>query len=164
MARLLAAGVSVVAPDLYMQGEFLFDGQSDTPVRKVKNPREAAAFTFGYNHSLFVQRTHDVLTLLAFVRDHERRSSSVVILANDKTAAIAAAARALADGFVNKAVLDAKGFRLANAASIYSPWFQPAAAKFGDVPGLLKLGKGALWMNGEAAAKQQTPIEAAIAD
>ena len=164
VARLLASGVSVIAPDLLMQGEFVFAGQSDTPVRKVKNPREAAAFTFGYNHSLFVQRTHDVLTLLAFVRDHERHSSSVVILALDKTAAIAAAARALADGFVNKAVLDAQGIRLVNAESIYSPWFQPGAAKFGDVPGLLKLGKGALWMNGDAAAKSQTPIEAVLAD
>ena len=163
VARLLAAGVSVVAPDLLMQGEFLFDSQSDTPVRKVKNPREAAAFTFGYNHSLFVQRTHDVLTLLAFVRDHEHHSTSVVLVAPDKTAAVAAAARSLADGYVNKTVLGAQGVRLLDAGSIYSPWFQPGAAKFGDVPGLLKLGKGALWQSG-GAANAQSPIEAALAD
>ena len=163
VSRLLAAGVSVVAPDLLMQGEFLFDGQSDSPVRKVKNPREAAAFTFGYNHSLFVQRTHDVLTLLAFVRDHEHHSSSVTLLARDKTAAIAAAARALADGFVNRAVLDVQGFRLLDAGSIYSPWFQPAGARFGDVPGLLKLGKGALWPNGNPA-KAQSPLDAVLAE
>ena len=164
VARLLAAGVSVVAPDLFMQGELLFDGQSDTPVRKVKNPREAAAFTFGYNDSLFVQRTHDVLTLLAFVRDHEHHSSSVVIAAFDKTAAVAAAARALADGYVNKAVLDSQHVRFTDAESIYSPWFQPGAAKFGDVGGLLKLGKGALWISGSASAKSETPVEAVLAD
>ncbi len=163
VARLLAGGVSVVAPDLFMQGEFLFDGQSDTPVRKVKNPREAAAFTFGYNDSLFVQRTHDVLTLLAFVRDHEHHSTSVVLVAPDKTAAIAAAARALADGSVCKTVLDAQAMRFANADSIFSPWFQPAAAKFGDLPGLLKLGKGALWSGG-ATAKPATVVEAELAD
>ena len=164
VSRLLAAGVSVIAADLFMQGEFLFEGQSDTPVRKVKNPREAAAFTFGYNHSLFVHRIHDVLTLLAFVRDHEHRSSSVVLVALDKTAAIAAAARALSDGYLHKAVLDPKGVRLLDAASIYSPWFQPAAATFGDVPGLLKLGKGAIWKSGDPSPKAQTPVEAAIAE
>ncbi len=164
VARLLAAGVSVIAADLFMQGEFLSDGQSDMPVRKVKNPREAAAFTFGYNHSLFVQRVHDVLTLLAFARDHEHRSSGVVLVALDKTAAIAAAARALSDGYVSKAVLDAKGVRLLDAASIYSPWFQPGAATFGDVTGLLKLGKGALWKSGDPASKSQTHVEAAIAE
>ncbi len=164
VARLLAAGVSVVAPDLLMQGEFLFDGQSDTLVRKVKNPREAACFTFGYNHSLFVQRTHDVLTLLAFVRDHEHHSSSVVLIARDRTAAIAAAARALADGYVTKAVLDARGARLLDAESIFSPWFQPGAARFGDVAGLLKLGKGALWLQGGSGTLSQTPTDAVIAD
>jgi len=164
VARLLAAGVSVTAPDLLMQGEFLFAGQSDSPVRKVKNPREAAAFTFGYNHSLFVQRTHDVLTLLAFVRDHEHHSTHVSLLALDKTAAIVAAARALSDGFVNKAVLDTQGIRLLDADSIYSPWFQPGGAKFGDVSGLLKLGKGALWIKGDASAKLQTPVDATLVD
>jgi dienelactone hydrolase len=164
VTRLLAAGVSVTAPDLLMQGEFLFDGQSDNPVRKVKNPREAACFTFGYNHSLFVQRTHDVLTLLAFVRDHEHHSMHVALLALDKTAAIAAAARALSDGFVNRAVLDTQGVRLIDADSIYSPWFQPGAAKFGDASGLLRLGKGALWVKSDAAGRRQTAIEAVLAD
>ncbi len=163
VARLLASGTSVVAPDLFMQGEFLFDGQSDNPQRKVKNPREAAAFTFGYNDSLLVQRTNDVLTLLAFVRDHDRRSSSVVLVALDKTAAIAAAARALADGYVNKAVLDTKGFRFVNAESIYSPWFQPGASRFGDMPGLVKLGKGA-WTHGEASQKTQAFFDAIVND
>ena len=164
VSRLLNAGISVVAPDLFMQGEFVFDGQSDTPVRKVKNPREAAAFTYGYNHSLFVQRVHDVLTLLAFMRDHERQSKTVSLLALDRTAAIAAAARALADGYVNKAVLDVRDARLLKADSIYSPWFQPGAAGFGDVPGLLKLGKGALWKQGEMPGDRRTALEALIAD
>jgi len=164
LSRMLAAGVSVIAPDLIMQGEFLFEGQSDTPARKVKNPREAAAFTFGYNHSLFAQRVHDVLTLLAFVRDHEWKSTSVAILAPDKTASIAAAARALADGFVNKAVLDTQGIRLLEAQSIYSPWFLPGGAKYGDVAGLLKLGTGTVWKKGEPASDQRTPIEVLLAD
>lgn len=164
LSRLLNAGVSVIAPDLFMQGEFLFDGQSDSPTRKVKNPREAAAFTLGYNHSLLVQRVHDVLTLLAFVRDHERRSKSVAILALDRTASIAAAARALADGYVNKTVLDVQRVRLVDADTIFSPWFLPGSAKFGDVAGLLKLGTGSLWTKGEPASDQRTPIEVVLAD
>lgn len=144
IAGLLAAGMSVIAPDLFMQGEFLSDGASDTPVRKVKNPREAAAYTFGYNHSLVVRRTHDVLTLLAFIRDHEMKSSSVAIVAPDRTSVIAAAARALAVGRVERLVLRQPLMRFLDVGSIYSPWFQPGAARFGDMDGLLRLGKGAV--------------------
>ena len=65
---------------------------------------------------------------------------------------------------MNKAVLDTQNVRFTDAGSIYSPWFQPGAAKFGDVAGLLKLGKGSLWKKGEPGAKPESPIDAALAD
>jgi len=60
--RLLAAGMTVMGADLLFQGEFVRDGQSGTKNRLVKNPREFAGYTFGYNRALFAQRVHDVLT------------------------------------------------------------------------------------------------------
>jgi len=159
VARLLNAGWSVVGVDLIMQGEFMNDGGSDTPTRKVKNPREAAAYTFGYNNSLFVQRTHDVLSVLAFVRDHaEHKTEHIALLALDETAPIAAAARALSEDFINSTVIDTHGFRFGKVDSLQSPWFQPAIAKYGDLPEILKLGRGGLLARGEAGADGTDPI------
>jgi dienelactone hydrolase len=158
-ARLLSAGWSVMGIDLLMQGEFLNDGENDTPTRKVKNPREAAAFTFGYNDSLFVQRTHDVLSALAFVRDHaEHKTEQVALIALDETAPIAAAARLLSEDFVNSTVLDTHGFRFAAVDTLQSPYFQPAIAKYGDLPEVLRLGHGAVFAKGEQAAGAE-PID-----
>jgi dienelactone hydrolase len=157
--RLVASGASVIGVDLFMQGEFSFTQNSDTPTRRVKNPRESAAYTFGYNHSLFAQRVHDVLSVLAFVRDHpEHRSEHVALAALDQTAAIAAAARVLAGDFVKSAALHTQGFRFAAVDNLGSPWFQPAIAKYGDVPVLLKLGRGALWIDGEGPAPAQDAL------
>ena len=144
--RLVTSGVSVVGVDLLMQGEFLFDGQSDKPTRRVKNPREAAAYTHGYNHSLFAQRVHDVLSVTAFVRDHqEHKSQAVSLIAIDETAPIAAAARALSGDAIKNSAIDAGDFRFSAVADLGSPYFQPAIAKYGDLPGLIALGHGALW-------------------
>jgi dienelactone hydrolase len=157
--RLVASGASVVGVDLFMQGEFSFTKNGDTPTRKVKNPRESAAYTFGYNHSLFAQRVHDVLSVLAFVRDHpEHRSEQVALAALDQTAAVAAAVRVLAGDFVKSAALHTQGFRFGAVDNLSSPWFQPAIAKYGDLPGLLKLGRGALWVDGEGASPKQDAL------
>jgi hypothetical protein len=68
VAKLLEAGVAVVGADLLYQGEFLPPGETFDTTPRVDNPREAAAYTFGYNHSVFAGRVHDVLTLVAFAR------------------------------------------------------------------------------------------------
>ena len=50
--QLLAAGFGVCVADLLYQGEFLPEGGTVEQTRVVDNPREAAAYTFGYNPSL----------------------------------------------------------------------------------------------------------------
>ena len=47
--RLLDAGVAVVGVDLLLQGEFLPQGEPAEKNRPVKNPREFAGYTYGYN-------------------------------------------------------------------------------------------------------------------
>ena len=91
--KLLGAGTAVVGADLLYQGEFLADGQPVTQTRRVKNPREAAAFTFGYNHTLFAQRVHDVLTLIAFARQQEPKPTTVALVGLDGAGPWATAAR-----------------------------------------------------------------------
>lgn len=138
--KLLQAGVAIAAIDLLYQGEFTLPGQPVTRTRRVKNPREAAAYTFGYNHSLFTQRVHDVLSLVSFVKNHERQSINIDMVAHDGTAPIAVVARAQAGGAIRRLAIGNAGFRFADINEIHDVNFLPAGAKYGDLPGFLALG------------------------
>ncbi len=151
VCRLLEAGASVVGVDLFGQGEFQPDGQPVKQTRRTKNPREAAAYTFGYNPALFAQRVHDVCTILSpLVRNHPPLPRSMV--ARDGTGPIVAAALAVlpppiddSAGTIRKivraVVLQTGGFRFGSVLDLQSPAFLPAAAKYGDLPGALALAR-----------------------
>lgn len=149
--QLLAAGKSVVGVDLIYQGEFLKDGQPLKEARKVQNPREAAAYTFGYNPTAFAQRVHDVLTVAAFVKGHERTPKSITLVGLSGSAgAWAAAARVQAGDVITRAAIDTAGFRFLKVSGIYSLDFLPGGAKYGDLPGMLAVAAPhTLWLAGE---------------
>ena len=149
--KLVDGGASVVGVDLLYQGEFLADGQSPTKTPQVKNPREAAAYTFGYNHSVFVQRVHDVLGVVKFVRTHqEQKTRELTVVGLDGAGPWVAAARAQCGEAIDVAVLDTQGFRFGKVLDIHSPDFVPAGAKYDDMPGMLAMGApGRLWLAGE---------------
>lgn len=151
--QLLDAGVSVAIPDLLYQGEFLADGQPLTHARKVKNPREFVGYTLGYNHPLFSQRVHDVLTMIAFCKHSKYEPAGVHVIGIGKTAGpIAAAAAFQAGSAVNKIAIGTAGFRFAALTDAYDPMLLPGAVKYGDVPGLLSLlAPHPLWLSGEGA-------------
>ena len=151
--KLLDAGATVVGVDLLFQGEFLADGKPVTQTRRVNNPREAAAYTFGYNDALFAQRVHDILSVIQFVQQHERKTRSLDLVGLGGTGPLVAAARALAGTGVNRAALDTGGFRFGKVLDIRSVNFLPGGAKYGDLPGLLALAAPTkLWLAGEAEA------------
>ncbi len=154
VSQLVDAGATVLGADLLFQGEFLADGQPVRQTRVVENPRESAGYTFGYNHSLFAQRTHDVLTLVTFLRnsnvDSHPKPSSVVVAGFGSTGPIVAAARAVAGDAIDIAVVDSGGFRFGKLLDVRDPQFLPGGAKYLDVPGLLALGAPhPLWLAGE---------------
>lgn len=150
IARLLDAGVTVVGVDLIYQGEFLADGKPLEKTRRVENPREAAAYTFGYNRTVFAQRVHDVLTAVRFAKSR-RDGTAVYLVGLEGAGAWAAAALAQADGAVDKAAVDTGGFRFGRVRDIHSPDFLPGGAKYFDVPGMLALAAPtSLWLAGEA--------------
>lgn len=154
--RLLDAGTLVVGADLLFQGEFLADGQPVTRTPSVKNPREFAGYTFGYNSALFAQRTQDILTLVKFLRQGRggaQQNPSVVSVAGFGGAGpVAAAARALAGGAIDRAAVSTGGFRFGQLLDFRDPRFLPGGAKYLDVPGLLALGAPhSLWVAGEGA-------------
>ena len=150
VGRLLSAGMSIVGVDLLYQGEFLNDGKTRNRARKVANPREAAAYTFGYNHTLFAKRVHDLLTMIAFVRNHEERPAAVHLVGLNGAGPWVAAARAQAGAEVTRAAIDSQKFRFGHVRDLLAPSFLPGGAKYGDLPGFLSLSAPhALWLSGE---------------
>lgn len=155
--KLVKAGTLVLGADLLFQA-----GEPVKQTRVVDNPREFAGYTHGYNHALFAQRTHDVLTLVSFLRN-----SKVGTHASPKTVAVAGwgqtgplviAARALAGEAIDKAAADTGGFRFGKVLDYRSPMFLPGGSKYLDLPGMIALnGKRPLWLKGEGK-EPSTPV------
>ncbi|MEY4324987.1 MAG: hypothetical protein RIS24_1158 [Verrucomicrobiota bacterium] len=142
--KLVDGGSTVVGLDLLHQGESSVDGQPLTRTPRVKNPRESAAYTFGYNPAVFTHRVHDVLTAVQYIRGHEKPSSQVSLVALDATAPIAAAARAQSGKALDRVALHLGEFRFGRILDLHSPDFLPGGAKYGDVEGLITLGESEL--------------------
>jgi len=150
IARLLAGGASIVSADLSHQGEFLADGKPLPQAPVVKNPREFAGYTFGYNHTLFAQRAHDVLSLIASVRSGEDAPQRVDLVGVGGAGPCVAAALALAGTAVERAAVDTCGFRFVDLTSYRDANFSPGPVKYGDLPALLALSTPQkLWLAGE---------------
>ena len=156
VAKLVDAGSTVLGLDMLFQGDFLKDGKPITQTPTVSNPREFAGYTHGYNHSLFAQRTHDVLTAVHFLRtakigDHPS-PSSVAIVGLAGVGPIAVAARAVAGTAIDKAAIDTSGFRFGNLLDYRNVNFLPGGAKYLDIPGMLATGPAnPLWLAGEGS-------------
>lgn len=139
IVRLLKRGYAVASADLLYLGDFVGNGVPLVEARRVEYRSAAVPFTLCYNHSLFAQRVHDILTLLAFVKHHESKPSKIC-LAGDGAAGIwATAAAAVAPDAVDRLAVDTKGFRFAIITSDTDVNLVPGALKYGDVPALLAL-------------------------
>ncbi len=132
--RLLAAGQTVVALDAFGQR-----ADAVTRNRLVEN-RAAAAYTYGYNSPLVVERAHDVLAALRHARSLAGPSRQVTLVALDgPSSAWAALARAGAGGLADAAAFATDGFRFASVSAFDDPSFLPGGAKYGDLPAALTL-------------------------
>ena len=145
LAKILDADMGVVGIDLFGQGEFTADGTSVDQARLVK--KDYAGYTFGYNHPMFAQRVHDVLAILALMRE---TGAEVYLVGLGGSGHWVAAACAQAGDAVDGAVIDTGGFRFANLTAVDDPDFLPGGAKYGDLPGMIALAAPKkLWLAGE---------------
>jgi dienelactone hydrolase len=150
--KLLDGGAGVVGVDLLHQGEFQADGKPLAATRSVKNSREFLGYTTGYNHPLFSQRVHDVLSLIAVAKSHGSAPAAIHLAGFGHAALIAAAAAVQAGTSVAKLAVGTGGYRLASITEIRDPMLLPGAVRYGDVPGLLALRTPQpLWLHGEGA-------------
>jgi dienelactone hydrolase len=149
--QLLDAGMTVLSADLLYQGEFLSGGNPLTQARASTNPREYAGFTFGYNHPLFAQRVHDILTLISFAQSDRYGGKSIHLVGVNGAGPWVAAASAITGNEVDSVAIETGGFRFANLASYRDVNFLPGAVKYGDLPALLALSASKwLWISGES--------------
>ena len=161
LRRLIDSGVGVCAADLLYQGEFLEDQQPNEKTRRVENPREAAAYTFGYNPSRLAHRASDLLTILALFDQDPYQADQVDLVGLGSAGPVAALARAKARHRVTRLAVDDADFRFADVNDLWSPMFLPGGAKYHDVPGLLAMGAPhPLWL-ASSAQELPTPIAAA---
>jgi hypothetical protein len=148
--QLLQGGAEVLGVDLLFQG-----GERVKQTRVVANPREFAGYTFGYNHALFAQRTHDVLSIVKLLREghagSDASAKTVAVAGWGGTGPIVVAARALAGEAIGRAAVDTNAFRFAQLLDYRDPMFLPGGAKYLDLPGMMALGAPyPLWLAGEA--------------
>jgi len=136
---LVDGGATVIGVDLLYQGEFLADGKPLTQTPKVKETRESAAYTLGYNPAVFAQRVQDILSVVKFVGENERKSKRLVLVGRAGAGPLVAAARALCGGQVSHAIIETGGFRFGSLLDFRDLNFLPGGAKYGDLPGLLAL-------------------------
>ncbi|MFM9195864.1 MAG: alpha/beta hydrolase family protein [Planctomycetia bacterium] len=149
--KLVAAGTAVVAADLMLHRDGAIVAGEPPRQRVVKNNREFAGYTYGYNDTLFAQSVHDVLTLVRFLRKatvgahpHPR---SVAIAGVGDAGPIVLAARAVSGDAIDHAAAATRGFRFATLDDYRHPLFLPGGAKYLDVPGLVALAASRpLWL------------------
>ncbi len=154
ITSLLNRGCSVLTADLLYQGEFLDAGAAPlTQTPMVKTRRAFAGYTFGYNAPLFIQRVHDVLTLISFASHSSYQPDEIHVVGVRGAGPIAAAARTQAGDSVAKTAIDAGDFRFAALGHYSDVNFFPGAVKYGDLPGLLSLAAPhPLWIGGNSGS------------
>jgi len=155
--KLLDKGASICAIDVLHTGEFLKAGEA-APAKQVikgysdgKQPwMQFTGYTYGYNHSLFARRVHDVMTAISLVHNHERTPDAVDVIGVNGAGPIVLAARAQAGNLVRRCAVDTGGFRFEKLAAPDDVNFVPGAVAYGDVPALMALSApGELWVAGE---------------
>ena len=105
----------------------------------VAGDRDFTGYTHGYNHSVVQRRAHDVLTVLTFIKNHERKPSVIDIhTAPDSFPETALALTQVEKGVVGEAKFPASDFRFAGVRDIRSPRLLPGSLKYGDVPALVQ--------------------------
>lgn len=135
---LLQRGIAIMAPDVFLTGEFHVPGQPPTTLTAVKNEDRFATFNHGYNRTVLAQRVHDLLTVVAFAKTSVK-PSTIHLVAMDRAGVWGLLARALAGDVITRASIDLAGFDFDRVTSGADEMMLPGALKYGGVHGFLAL-------------------------
>ena len=146
---LLEKGYAVVAPDVFLTGELKGNWAKADPKKKgpPPDPKDAerypvntsfAGMTYGYNHPVFANRVHDILTSVLFARDM-LKAKTINIIGWEGAGPWVAAARALCGDAVARTAIDMNQFRFENVKDVTDENLLPGAVKYGGVSAFLAL-------------------------
>jgi len=148
VSALIRKGSAVAAIDLFGQGDFVEGGNALETVRVITRGKgdrpcqRAACYHFGYNPPLLIQRVHDVMSLVEFLRrgDGDRKPERIQLAAVGKQVGpVALMARFMLGERVDKVSVDAQGFTFDSVASFDHPMFLPGILRYGGMDALRKL-------------------------
>ncbi|MES2706245.1 MAG: acetylxylan esterase [Verrucomicrobiota bacterium] len=132
--KALTAGTAVGFPVLFQQ-----PGAREGEIRRVPQDRDFLGYTDGYNPPPLARRVHDLLTVLAWVKKHDRKPTVIDVQADAPLVAeTALALTQVPKGLVREARLAPTDFRFANLTNVFDTRLLPGAAKYGDLPAFLK--------------------------
>ena len=149
VSRILATGTAVLAPDVFMTGEYLQDGKRP---EWVKVDDRYAGYTFGYNRTLLANRVHDILTTLAFSTQFAE-AGDIHLVGRGQAGPWVILAKAIAGDLVGRTAADLNGFDFSQVDSTSHDMFLPGAVKYGGMSTFLALcAPGELYLHGKTPA------------
>ncbi len=147
---LIRKGSAVAGIDLFGQGDFVKGGKALERVHVISRGKgdrphhRAACYHFGYNPSLVVQRVHDVMSLVAFLRREDRVPGAERIhltAVGRQVGPAALIARVMLGEQIDKATIDAQGFDFGSVHRIDHPMFLPGILRYGGMEALRTLNR-----------------------
>jgi dienelactone hydrolase len=144
---LVEAGYAVIAPDVFQTGELTGRWPLTEAEKKAKSNRDEskfpvnmqfAGYTYGYNHPVFANRVHDILTSVAFARD-SGTAKLVHLVGWEGAGPWVAAARALCGNVVSRTAIDMNQFHFDRVTDVTDENLLPGALKYGGLPAFLAL-------------------------
>ncbi|HMP01074.1 MAG TPA: hypothetical protein PKD86_17725 [Gemmatales bacterium] len=135
--RLLDAKCTVVAPDLFLTGEY-GSAQVAWPPQQGHRDIPFMGFRYGYNRTILAERVHDILTTVAHL--HQRRDvDQLDLIAWGGAGPWGLLARSQARRLVNRCVLDLEGWDFDQVQNLEDPQLLPGAMRYGGVWGAVPL-------------------------
>ena len=142
LVTLVKAGYRVVVPDLFGQGELAAVAQPEQSQRMWfqrggdQGWHQFSGYTFGFNHCLFAQRTHDLLSVIGYAS----QLGEIHMVGSGKTAGpLVAAACSQTSQQLQRCIINLGDFRFAELNRHDDPMFVPGAVKYFGVDGLVSL-------------------------
>jgi hypothetical protein len=129
--KIIDAKGAILALDCFLTGEY-----GDAKPTDIDS--KYAGYTFGYNRSLLANRVHDILTAVAFAKNHEK-TKTVHLVGWDKAGPWAGLARGLCGDAIAKTAIDVNGFRFDKVFTMSDEMMLPGAGKYGGLPAFLAL-------------------------
>ncbi len=122
---------AILAVDVFGTGDLSLD--KPRPVDS-----HYAGFTFGYNRTLLAERIHDILTAVAFAKNHDM-VKTVHLVGFEKAGPWALLARGLCGDAVSRTAADGNDFRFDQVRTTTDEMMLPGAVKYGGLPALAAL-------------------------